>query len=185
MHAQDGLIEFSGDDRNEVVICDNVLFSVNTLRVNYTSYDLQSQQDLINPRNHADIMVLSGDSESRSNHPYWYARVLRIFHVNVLDLRSSGASPQKTQMEILFVRWFDPVRRYRSGIKAARLPKVAFVPETDDSAFGFINPALVVRGVHLIPAFADGCVRQSAQRQKSTQCTWMEDDTWTAYYINM
>ncbi|KAG2051490.1 hypothetical protein BDR06DRAFT_1061210, partial [Suillus hirtellus] len=161
------------------------LFFVNTLQINYTSYNLQCQQDLINPHNHADIMVLSGDSESCSTHPYWYARVLRIFHVNVLDLRSSRANPQKTLMEILFVRWFDPVWQYRSGNKAARLPKFAFVPEMDNSAFGFVDPALVICGVHLIPAFADGCMRQFVPQQNSAQCAWREDDVWTAYYVNM
>lgn len=180
----DGPAEFSSDDRNNIVICNSILFSVNTLRVNYTSYDLQCEQDLINPHNHADIMLLSGDSRSCSTHPYWYARVRHIFHVNVLDLWLGGANAQKTQLEILFVRWFDPVQCHRSGIKAARLPKVAFVPEIDDSVFGFVDPASVVRGVHLIPAFADGRV-QSTLQQKSAGCIRREDDEWTSYYVNM
>lgn len=95
-----------------------------------------------------------------------------------------GANAQKTQLEILFVRWFDPVQCHRSGIKAARLPKVAFVPEIDDSVFGFVDPASVVRGVHLIPAFADGRV-QSTLQQKSAGCIRREDDEWTSYYVNM
>ena len=58
------------------------------MRVNYTTYDMRRDQDTINPRTHADVMVLNpGDEESEDErHPYWYARVCGIFHANVLYL---------------------------------------------------------------------------------------------------
>ncbi|KAG1793327.1 uncharacterized protein HD556DRAFT_1479428 [Suillus plorans] len=102
----------------------------------------------------------------------------------VRPIPTGGANTQKTQMEILFVRWFDPVQHHHSGIKAARLPKVAFVPEINDSAFSFVDPASVVCGVHLILAFADGRV-QSTLQQKSVGCIRREDDEWTSYYVNI
>jgi hypothetical protein len=60
-------------------------------------------QDYISIRKHANIMVLAHeDDENVAQHPYWYARVLGIFHVNV---RFDGQSePKKT--EFLWVHWY-------------------------------------------------------------------------------
>ncbi len=42
------------------------------------------------------------------------------------------------------------------GRHQARLPKIGFLPDSDEFAFGFLGPSLVLRGCHLIPAFEDG-----------------------------
>ena len=60
-------------------------------------------------------------------------------------------------MEFLWVRWFGVVPGYRWGLKNARLPKIGFVSSDSGAAFGFIDPSLILRACHLIPAFADGC----------------------------
>ncbi|KAI0263908.1 hypothetical protein BC834DRAFT_970987 [Gloeopeniophorella convolvens] len=44
-----------------------------TLRINYTTYDMRRAQDTINPRTHADIMVLVHEDDAEDLHPYWYA----------------------------------------------------------------------------------------------------------------
>ena len=73
--------EFSDDDRNTVCIIDNQLYSVKVLQVNYTTYDVHRGQDSLNPRTqHCDIMVCSHEDDPEA-HPYWYARILGIFHV--------------------------------------------------------------------------------------------------------
>ncbi|KZP08058.1 hypothetical protein FIBSPDRAFT_965136 [Athelia psychrophila] len=60
------------------------LYRHNLLQVNYTTYDVRRKRDSINPRtSHRDVMVLSGE-ENSSAHPYLYARVIRIFHANVI-----------------------------------------------------------------------------------------------------
>ncbi|KAG2068886.1 hypothetical protein BDR04DRAFT_1023423, partial [Suillus decipiens] len=41
--------EFSDEDHDSVLIGDNKLFQHSTLHVNYMTYDLQHQQDTINP----------------------------------------------------------------------------------------------------------------------------------------
>jgi len=43
-------------------------------------------------------------------------------------------------MEFLWVRWYGEGPGYRSGSRYARLHKVGSVPESDQSAFGFLDP---------------------------------------------
>ena len=63
-----------------VHILNDRLYCHRTICINHTSYDMRREQDTINPRTHPDVMVLSSDPDG---HPYWYARVLQIFYVNV------------------------------------------------------------------------------------------------------
>lgn len=106
-----------------------------TLQVHYTTYDLRREYDTINPRTHSDIMVLSG--ETNPQHPYWYARVLGIYHMDVW-FKIEGSMKMR-QVEVLYVRWLAPLIGHRSGMSVTRLPKVAFVEESDRDAFGFLD----------------------------------------------
>lgn len=95
-------------------------------------------------------MVLSNDDTDLDDaHPYHYARVLGIYHALV---SYSGRSP--VRVDFLHVRWFRRDRSIPSGWLAKRLPCLSFVPHTEQHAFGFLDPADVVRAVHLMPAFA-------------------------------
>ena len=62
-------------------------------------------------------------------------------------------------MEFLFVQWFGRDLTPRPGWKAKRLHRIGFVPGTNETAFGFLDPAQVVWAVHLIPAFAWGHIK--------------------------
>ena len=171
--------DFSDADRDSVLITDNKIYEHRILRVNYTTYDLRREQDTINPSTRADIMVLSHEDER--THPYWYARVLGIFHVNVeyCENQASLFSRQK-RMDFLFVRWF---RRdvAPAGWAAKRLQRLEFFdadsPASD--AFGFLNPDSVVRGVHLIPAFAFGTTAGEPDEAD------VQDSDWRFHYLNM
>jgi hypothetical protein len=121
--------------------------------MNYTTYDLRREQDSINPRTHADIMVLAHE-EDASWHPYWYARVLGIFHMMVEHVGPNSRRTESKQMDFLLVRWFGRHPGVASGWAAKRLPRVGFLSAGDSGAFGFLDPQEVIRGVHLIPAFA-------------------------------
>jgi hypothetical protein len=59
-------------------------------------------------------------------------------------------------MDFLWVRRFGDKPGYRSGFHKSRLPKIGFVECTNDFAFSFVDPANVIRGCHLIPAFHAG-----------------------------
>ncbi|KAF8329920.1 hypothetical protein F5887DRAFT_896436 [Amanita rubescens] len=43
-----------------------------------------------------------------------------------------------------------------TGWTSCCLPQVGFVDYKDDLAFGFLNPALILQAVHLIPRFTSG-----------------------------
>jgi hypothetical protein len=92
---------------------------------------------------------------------------------------------KKHQIEVLFVRWLAPLSDHRSGMSCARLPKIAFVEESDRDAFGFLDPGQVIRGAHLIPAFASGRGTTSLRYGKSfaRQCGKLDD--WEAYCVGM
>lgn len=172
---------FTPEERNSVIIPNDMIYSVQTMQVNYTTYDMRRESDTINPRAHADIMVLSG--ETTPNHPYWYARVLGIYHTETW--LNDGGRPVKQHLEFLWVRWLAPLRNHKFGIKYARLPKVAFVEESDTDAFGFLDPGQVIRGIHLIPAFASGRGASSFPRGKSLARPGGELDDWEMYYVGM
>jgi hypothetical protein len=150
-------------------------------QVHYTTYDLRREYDTVNPRTHPDIMVLSG--ETKPQHPYWYARVLGIYHMEV-GLNTDGVMKMH-EIEVLYVRWLAPLIDHHSGMNYARLPKVAFVDESDRDAFGFLDPNQVIRSAHLIPAFASGRGTSSLRHGESfaRQCDELED--WEAHYVGM
>ena len=175
---------FSDHDRMSVHIVDNKIYSSQVLRVNYTTYNVRRDQDSVNPRTHPDIIVLSREDDPQA-HPYWYARVLGIFHLRVLHLDPSATNRSVQHMEVLWVRWFGLVPGYQFGSKVARLPKVGFVPDTDPQAFGFLDPSLVIRGCHLIPAFNDGRTVELLTASPSAGRPPDKTDDWAMFFVNM
>ena len=129
-------------------------------------------------------MTLSREEDPES-HPFWYCQLLKAFHLKV-SFCPGGVSGSKQTMEVLWVRWLGIDPDCKWGFRQGELPKIGFVPEEGDSpAFGFLEPSLVIRGCHLIPAFVDGHtdhllrVGTSAARQPG------ETDDWARYYVNM
>ncbi len=123
-------------------------------------------------------MVMSNDDDPDS-HPFWYARVLGIYHANVMD--AGARSPKAKRMEFLWVRWFGMDPEWSGGPSTLRLDRVGYIPEHDESgAFGFVDPSHVLRACHLIPAFnlgkTDTLLSYSTMRD-------FHDGDWTNYYI--
>ncbi|KIK34293.1 hypothetical protein CY34DRAFT_98289, partial [Suillus luteus UH-Slu-Lm8-n1] len=174
---------FTDNERNTVIIPNNIIFSVQTMQVCYTTYDLRREYDTVNTRTHSDVMVLSG--ESMPSHPYWYARVLGIYHMEVWLAGDGRSKPLKQHLEVLWVRWLAVVQGYRSGMRHARLPKIAFVEESDQDAFGFLDPGQVIRGAHLLPAFASGRGVSSLRQGKSLARPEGQLDDWEEYYVGI
>lgn len=161
------------------------MYSSKVLRVNYTSYDVRRDQDSMNPRTHCDVMVLASETGLNA-HPYWYARVLGIFHAQVLHTGPMARNRSVQHMEFLWVRWFGIEPDYCWGFSTGRLPKIGFIPDTDDSAFGFLDPSLVIRGCHLVPAFACGRTSTLLSTSSPTAARPLgEVDDWTNYYVMM
>ncbi|KIK36572.1 hypothetical protein CY34DRAFT_94132 [Suillus luteus UH-Slu-Lm8-n1] len=172
---------FSDEERRSVIIPNDTIYSVQMMQVHYTTYDMRREYDTVNPRTHAHVMVLSG--ETAPKHPYWYAQVLGIYHMDTW--LNEGTQPVKERLEVLWVRWLALIRNHKSGINHARLPKIAFVEESDADAFGFLDPGQVIRGAHLIPAFNSGRGVSSLRHGRSVARPGGELDDWEAYYAGI
>ncbi|KIK79015.1 hypothetical protein PAXRUDRAFT_770925 [Paxillus rubicundulus Ve08.2h10] len=140
------------DERNKLLIRSNTLYALKTAQTQFTTYNLRQEYNFLHLGHQYDIMVPTGES-GPGCHPYWYAWVLGIYHTDVCLL---GRDEDYCNIHLLWVQWFGICPGHRSGVKAGRLPKIGFIPCSDSATFGFLNPALVIRTVHLIPAFVDG-----------------------------
>jgi hypothetical protein len=137
------------------------MYQHNILRLNYTTYDIRRAQDTINPNtDHNNVMLLSSESEDPGSprHQYVYARVLGIFHVNAIYTGPGMLDYNARRMEFLWVRWFANVddEPVQNGWARAQLDRLEFPPMTDEGSFGFVDPAHILRGSHLIQAFSLG-----------------------------
>lgn len=183
-HVSDGVKHaFTDDERDTVEIVHNRLYKHKAMRVNYTTYDMRCEQDTINPRTRPDIMVLSHEDEGNSYHPYWYARVLGIFHVNICHRGPSSRTPHVQKIEFLFVRWFGRDLAHAAGWSAHRLHRVGFLPPDSPGTFKIFDPFDVIRSVHMIPAFAHGTIDElgkSVARRPADN-----DEDWQYYYVGM
>lgn len=172
---------FTSAEYDSVRLHKNRIYSHKVLRVNYTTYDMRRAQDSINPRTHPDVMVQASDD----GHPYWYCRIIGIFHCWAsLTNSSTRLPPQK--IEFLWVRWFQLDESAPGGMITRRLHRINFVPHNsaDYMAFGFIDPQEVIRAVYIIGAFRFGQTSRylppSIARPKSEK-----NKDWRYCYVNM
>ena len=164
---------------NHVVFKGNKIYRHRLLRINYTTYDLQQEFDSINPRtDHCDIMLLSNLDD---DHPFCYARVLGIFHANIIYTGLGSKDFKSRRIEFLWVRWFEVIQDRFSLWEQLALDTVRFLPMDNKDAFDFVDPTNVLRGCHIIPSFADGRLH----RDGVAMSRWANDsDDWKRYYIN-
>lgn len=164
-------------------VVNSQIYSAKVLRINYTTYDIRRDQDSMNPRTYCDVMMVSPETTEKA-HPFWYARVLGVFHAKVLHTGVAAENRSVQHMEFLWVRWFGIEPGYKSGSCVARLPKIGFIPDSDESAFGFLDPSLVLRGCHLVPAFVNGRTSQYLQTTSLTAARHPDEiDDWVNYYV--
>jgi hypothetical protein len=147
--------EFAPEELDQVHFQHNAMYQHKTASFNYTTYDVRRDQDTINTggtRCHVMISSYEDSNHDEDCHPFWYARVLGIFHTNVYYRNAS----KPRRFEFLTVRWFGRDPEWLGGACHLRLDRVGYVPAEDPEAFGFLNPSEVLRACHLIPAFAEG-----------------------------
>jgi hypothetical protein len=181
-------IEYSEEDRDSIQLVGNRLYKHKTLRINYTTYDLRRQQDSINPRTQPDIMLLSHEEASNEvdAHPYWYARIVGVFHVDVIHLGPKSTSPNKRRINFLWVRWFGRDISFKAGWAAKRLHRLGFLDASSPGTVGFLDPTQVIRGIHIIPAFAHGQTAELLNPPRSVaRLPLQEESDWRYYYVNM
>lgn len=173
-------VSYSDAERGEVTLYNDRIFQHATMRLNYTTYDVRREEETISPRTRPNVMVPSPDinldtGTSISGHPFAYARVLAIFHAEVM-YSPPGTLPKQHVMEFLWVHWFRLDSQYKAGFKHKRLYRLELIPTDDATAFSFLNPDDVIRGSHLIPSFAHGKTQPVTARQVAE---------WQFHYVNM
>ncbi len=175
---------FSNEDRNSVRIRNNTIYRHCTARINYTTYDMRRDFDTINTKTHPFVMVPSPEIEPGA-HPFWYASVVGVFHAEVQHSGVQSHNFRFRHMEFLWVRWLGVVPCQSFGRKKAKLPKIGFVPDSDEFSFGFLDPALVIRGCHLIPSFSDGRTQDLLTHSPTEARPDGAKDDWANYYVGM
>lgn len=161
------------------------------MRINYTTYDVRRSQDTINPRtDHCDIMLLaasvrdSNDTNTTGSlHQYRYARVVGIYHVNVI-YGGRPADYRPRRMEFLWVRWFKVIHDVppQQGWSTGQLDQLRF-PSLSEDAFGFVDPSQVLRACHIVQRFTLGKISDPGRLSLSERSRYKVDD-WNVYYAN-
>jgi hypothetical protein len=146
----------TNSQRDSVLFKNDRMYSHHLARFNYTTYDVRRAQDVINSStSHRDIMLLA-KRETDTDHPFVYARVLGIFHVNVIYIGEGMLDYDARRVEFLWVRWFEYEGRQSTSWSDLKLDSINFPPMATEGAFGFVDPRDVLRSSHIIPAFAKG-----------------------------
>jgi hypothetical protein len=90
----------------------NRMYQHNILQINYTTYDVRQSQDILNPKtNHCDILLVSSEPQPQESitHQYQYAKIIGIYHVNMIYSDPTTHQYCTQCMEFLWVRHFNVV----------------------------------------------------------------------------
>jgi hypothetical protein len=171
----------SPDDHRHVFFKSGCMYKHQLLRINYMTYDVHHAQDLINPNTqHCDIMLLSNDDDDES-HPFCYARVLGVYHVNVVYTDPGMLDYQARRLDFLWVCWFQYSTTRSMQWADYWLDHIHFPPITSDNEFGFVDPRDILRACHIIAGFASGKVHRDAI---SISRLANDSQDWQCYCVN-
>lgn len=124
-------------------------------------------------------MILSdSDRDADDGQKFIFARVLGIFHANIVHGESMHYRPRR--IEFLWVRWFQSLEA-PAGWENRQLDLLSFPLIDTCEAFGFLDPANIVRACHIIPRLALGKKNEDG-RGVSYHAKDAED--WRMYYVN-
>jgi len=138
-----------------VIFKHDCMYKHKIMHINYTSYDIHRDEDIVytGTRGHCNnVMVLALAHIWLYGHPFWYAQVLGIYHVNVICTGEGNANFLPHRLEFLWVRWYEPEDQPGTN----RLACISFLPSSDDHSFGFLDPDNILRACHVIPLFQLG-----------------------------
>ncbi len=182
--------------QDTVLIPNDRIYAHRLVRFYYTTYDVQRMEDIINPRtSHCNIMMLNSNWSNKSpagqsnsstdGHPFLYGRVIGIYHTNVVYIGPGMKDYEPVRFDFLHVRWFkleEPRNRKPTGHVSSTLHCLSFPPVAHKDSFSFVDPGLVLRSCHLIPAFSRGKLHPDGIGISLMSKDHMD---WKFYYINM
>jgi hypothetical protein len=160
------------------------MYSHKTIHINFTSYDVLRQQEVLNPNTPRRFIMLPTEitQDSHSDHPFLYAKILGIYHAKVVY---RGSSPRR--MEFIHVRWLYYDYEHPGGWDSCRLDRLSYETcHTDEDirdSFDFVDPADIVRASHLIPDFGSQ-TSSDLLNGLSLASDSQEYGDWAYYYVN-
>jgi len=171
-------------DRDCIFFKNDRIYRHQLARINYTTYDVRRSQNVIHAGTpHRDIMLLAnnGGSDDGRKHPFLYARVLGIYHTNVIYTGEGMRGYTARKMEFLWVRWFHYDGDSSVSWQDSKLDSIRFPPMASEAAFGFVDPADLLRAAHIVPAFASGRARLDGLGLSPLA---QDACDWSRYYVN-
>jgi len=171
-----------GNACNFVLLKNDCIYHHKLIRFNFTTHDIQRGTDIVNAgTSRCNVMLLADDVGSSSNlHRFLHARVLGAYHVNVIYTGPGMHDFEARRFDFLWVRWFEVVNPGSSGWSTSKLDSVRFPPMKENYSFGFVDPKDVLRGCHILPAFAKG------KRQKDgigISCCAKDGKDYNQYFV--
>jgi hypothetical protein len=151
-----------GDAYKFVFLKNDRIYHHKICHFHFTTYDVRRGVDIINPgTSRCNVMFIADNSDSSAQgspteHHFLYARVLGVYHVNVVYTGPGMRDYEARRLDFLWVRWYEVVEPATSGWSKSRLDYVCFPPMNEEDPFGFVDPKDVLRGCHMIPNFATG-----------------------------
>ncbi|KAG8700007.1 hypothetical protein FRC08_004982 [Ceratobasidium sp. 394] len=155
-----------------------------TLRINYTSYDVLRQQDILNASTpHCFVLLPAESQQDKSDHPFVYAKVLGVYHAHIIH-----RNRPPTRMDFVHVRWLYYDYDRCGGWGFGRLDRVTYLPcitnEDVLDSFDFIDPSNIIRATHLIPDFCSGTTKEFFNVPQSIAHDDKVYGDWKGYYVN-
>ena len=142
---------FAGVDSDErVFIKGDTLYEHSILTVEYTSYDLQREDDTVH-LNFGNQVVMIYSQTSQAIKPWLYAHVIAIYHVFV----HTATNPEPKHLELLWVRWMERDSAQLKGVNSSKYTHILLIPHSGipGESFGFVDLSHIIHACHLIPAF--------------------------------
>ncbi|KAG8700404.1 hypothetical protein FRC08_004728 [Ceratobasidium sp. 394] len=175
---------FSDSELAQLSFHQGRMYRHKTLHVNYTSYDVLRQQDVLNAGTANCFVMLPAETNGEPGaHPFVYAKVLGVYHAKIVH---GGRLPQR--MDFVHVRWLYYDYERPGGWDHKRLDRVNYIAcgTNDDilDSFDFIDPANILRATHLIPDFCSNTTKGLLNLDTSIAYDSANFGDWNAYYVN-
>ncbi|KAF9555166.1 hypothetical protein CPC08DRAFT_643221, partial [Agrocybe pediades] len=123
-------------------------------------------------------------------HLYWYAHILGIYHIFVRH----PSHQEPLTIDFVHVQWYDLHKTscQQHRWKKQRLFQIGFIPHVVDKelgiscAFGFLDPAHIIRGAHIEQGFAYGSTDELLPPSEVGRAAsdLEKDEDWSVYYVN-
>ena len=174
----------AASDWQSIVLKNDRIYTHKTLQIKYTTYDVRRSEEVIHvDTQRCNITLLNPlFQEDNSQHPFRYAKVLGIFHVNALYIHQQNRDFYPRRLDVLWVRWYknfeDPTRRRHTN---CRLDEITFLSVVCQDSHGFVDPADIVRATHVIPGFPYGRIHSDGNGLSYLS---RDGSDWKRYYVN-